>query len=84
MSKMTSGCPVCNGLTQLAETCPGCGASMEDCGKISEYVDSYGPYEEAENGTEETAITGDGGCVHFLQCPNCDENRSYTVNRDQI
>lgn len=82
---MTSGCPVCNGLTQLAENCPACGTPMDDCGKINGYLDPYGPYEETkETTTARAAMTGDSQCVHFLQCPNCNESISYTVSSDQI
>ncbi|HHV34763.1 MAG: hypothetical protein WBI44_03095 [Syntrophaceticus sp.] len=79
---MTSGCSVCNGLTHLAENCPACGNTMEDCGKINSYVDPYGPYEDTT--TEEETLTGDDQCVHFLQCPNCDQSSNYTVHRDEI
>lgn len=81
---MTSECPVCNGLIHLAENCPSCSTTMEDCGKISGYLDPYGPYEEAKETTTEEAVIGDGRCIHFLQCPNCDESSSYAVSRDEI
>ncbi len=82
---MTTGCPVCNGLTQLTKACPGCGIQMEDCGKTTGYPDPYGPYEEdTETTPEGTALTGDDQCVHFLQCPNCDESNSCAVSRDEI
>ncbi|NPV29589.1 MAG: hypothetical protein HPY58_08030 [Firmicutes bacterium] len=83
---MESGCPVCNGLTQLAEDCPACGAPMEDCGSVESYCDPYGPYEEQENGktAEGSAYTGDDQCIHFLQCPNCDESITLAVGRDAV
>ncbi|MGI6405454.1 MAG: hypothetical protein ACOX2E_03045 [Syntrophaceticus sp.] len=82
---MTSQCPVCNGLTELTENCPNCSSSMEDCGKISSYLDPYGPYEDMkESPTEGEATTGDDQCVHFLQCPSCDESICYTISLDQI
>lgn len=82
---MISGCPVCNGLTPLDETCPSCGAPMEDCGSMADQSDPYGPYEsERQNTPVETACTGDNHCVHFLQCPNCDESTSHTVTGVEI
>jgi hypothetical protein len=82
---LTSQCPVCNGLTELTENCPNCSSSMEDCGKISSYLDPYGPYEDMkESPTEGEATTGDYQCVHFLQCPSCDESICYTISLDQI
>lgn len=84
---MESGCPICNGLLQLSESCPSCGTPMEDCGSIENYTDPYGPYEEQEaehlHSTSKTC-TGDNQCVHFLQCPNCDESLTYTVDRNLI
>jgi hypothetical protein len=81
---MTIKCPVCNGLTNLAQDCPACGSPMEDCGKISTLMDPYGPYEENTEPDTKGAVTGDNHCVHYLQCPNCDENTSYIVNSDEI
>ncbi|HAF16929.1 MAG: hypothetical protein ACN4A7_03450 [Thermacetogeniaceae bacterium] len=77
-------CPVCNGLTNLVKDCPACGSSMEDCGKMSTFTDPYGPYEETAGLESNSTVTGDSHCVHFLHCPNCDENTSYIVNSDEI
>ena len=77
-------CPVCYGLTNLVKDCPACGSSMEDCGKMSTFTDPYGPYEETAGLESNSTVTGDSHCVHFLHCPNCDENTSYIVNSDEI
>lgn len=83
---METGCPLCNGLSQISETCPACGAFMEDLGSVESYCDPYGPYEEQETGqtAEGNAYTGDDQCVHFLQCLNCDESATFTVGREFI
>lgn len=75
-------CPVCEGLTRLSKDCPSCGASMEDRGSIENYWDPYGPYQE-EMASDDSA-RDPHLCVHLLQCPNCDENITYTVGRDPI
>ncbi len=80
---MSSECPICNGLASLNEICPNCGSPMDDYGKASDYTDPYNPYEEAQISAED-AITGDGSCIHFLQCPNCNEIKDHAVNRSDI
>lgn len=78
-------CPVCEGLTQLSEDCPSCGAPMEDCGNIENYWDAYGPYEEkTEDIISDSADSDRHPCMHFLQCPNCDVSVTRTVGRDTI
>ncbi|AFV11193.1 hypothetical protein Tph_c09640 [Thermacetogenium phaeum DSM 12270] len=79
---MTTGCPVCNGLTPIEETCPSCGALMEDCGSMADLSDPYGPYEEKRENI--AGYTGDNLCLHFLQCPNCDESISHTVTGSNV
>lgn len=82
---MAPGCPVCNGLTLLSENCPLCGTQMEDCGSLADQSDPYGPYEEEfPNTPEGTACTGDDQCIHFLQCPNCDESTNHAVSRNEF
>lgn len=82
---MGAGCPVCNGLTQLLHNCPECGAQMIDYGGLESYCDPYGPYEEqnAETG-EDNATTGDGQCIHLLQCPQCNKSVNYPVGEELI
>jgi len=53
---MGTGCPVCNGLSQLEHNCPDCGAKMIDYGGLESYCDPYGPYEPSGTRTSpETA-----------------------------
>ncbi len=82
---MGAGCPVCNGLTQLTQNCPGCGIQMIDYGGLESYCDPYGPYEEqAEDINREKAVTGDDQCVHLLQCPQCNESMAYPVEQEVL
>jgi len=82
---MSAGCPVCNGLTQLEHSCPGCGSQMVDYGGLESYSDPYGPYEERDyESVREEATTGDGQCVHLLQCPSCNETVTYPVGQELI
>ncbi|HAA90330.1 MAG: Uncharacterized protein XD63_0087 [Thermoanaerobacterales bacterium 50_218] len=79
---METGCPVCNGLTEILERCPDCSSPMEDLGTTETYHDPYGPYEAIDTGETagNKAYTGDAQCVHLLYCPNCGRNVLYSVD----
>lgn len=67
-------CPLCNALQQLIAYCSNCQAQLEDCGKVSDFLDPYGHYND-----DETVKMGDGYpdtatgqiCPHLLACPQC-------------
>ncbi|MGD0152592.1 MAG: hypothetical protein ABSC17_02350 [Thermacetogeniaceae bacterium] len=80
---MGAGCPVCNGLNQIMHNCPDCGAQMIDYGGLESYYDPYSPYEELVDVTgRDLPITGDGQCIHLLQCPQCNETATYPVGEE--
>ena len=67
-------CPLCNNLPELHPECPNCHSSMDDSGKVSDYLDPYGHYND-----EETNKMGDGYpntakdqiCPHLMVCREC-------------
>ncbi|SDM90230.1 hypothetical protein SAMN05518871_102522 [Psychrobacillus sp. OK028] len=67
-------CPLCNSLKVLNINCPKCNNLLEDSGKVSDFLDPYGHYND-----EETVKMGDGYpntakdqiCPHLLVCNNC-------------
>lgn len=67
-------CPLCNALEKVTMDCPTCHNPLNDEGKISDYLDSYGHYND-----EETNKMGDGYpntakdkiCPHLLVCGDC-------------
>lgn len=67
-------CPLCNSLKELHISCPKCNTRLDDSGKVSDYLDPYGHYND-----EETAKMGDGYlntaknriCPHLMVCNNC-------------
>ncbi|WP_409294833.1 hypothetical protein V1498_16900 [Peribacillus sp. SCS-26] len=75
-------CPYCNGFKKLEAFCSVCGTDMEDSGKVSDYLDPYGHYND-----EETVKLGDGFknssedeiCPHLLSCPSCGHDRVLFV-----
>ncbi len=67
-------CPLCNALQQLNINCPSCNIQLKDSGKVSDYLDAYGHYND-----EETNKMGDGFlntakdqiCPHLMVCNEC-------------
>lgn len=67
-------CPLCNSLYEIEVYCPNCKNKLEDSGKVSDYLDPYGHYND-----EETVKMGDGYpntakdqiCPHLMVCREC-------------
>ncbi len=67
-------CPLCNALKEINKNCPNCSTRLEDSGKVSDYLDPYGHYND-----EETVKMGDGYpntakdqiCPHLFACKEC-------------
>lgn len=67
-------CPLCNSIKELEAYCPKCQKRLEDSGKVSDYLDPYGHYND-----EETVKMGDGYpltakdeiCPHLMVCKDC-------------
>lgn len=70
-------CPLCNSLKVLNIDCPTCNSPLENSGKVSDFLDPYGHYND-----EETVKMGDGYpntakdqiCPHLMICPTCEYN----------
>ncbi|VBB08707.1 Hypothetical protein LUCI_3985 [Lucifera butyrica] len=67
-------CPLCNGLEQVGEICPGCGQKMTDGGALRNYAGPYAPYTEA---VERNRCF----CIHLLYCSYChyDKRKAWTM-----
>lgn len=67
-------CPLCNSLKELEAYCPTCNIRLDDSGKVSDFLDPYGHYND-----EETVKMGDGYpntatdqiCPHLMVCNDC-------------
>lgn len=78
-------CPLCNSLKVLEINCPRCGISLNNDGKISDFVDPYNHYEDAE-----TIKMGDGYpntakdqiCPHLMVCPNCEYDKVVFIQEE--
>lgn len=71
-------CPLCNALQKVSMDCPTCNSPLHDEGKVADYSDPYGHYND-----EETVKLGDGYpntakeeiCPHLLLCRDCGYER---------
>ncbi|MGN7479340.1 hypothetical protein ACTHOQ_15985 [Solibacillus silvestris] len=71
-------CPLCNALQEIKMDCPTCHSRLSDSGKVSDYSDPYGHYND-----EETVKMGDGYantakeeiCPHLMVCHECGYDR---------
>ena len=71
-------CSLCNGLEKVDVNCPHCQVLLQDKGKVSDYLDAYGHYND-----EETNKMGDGYpntardqiCPHLFVCSDCGYDR---------
>ena len=67
-------CPLCNALKELQIDCPKCANRLNDGGKVSDYLDAYGHYND-----QETVKMADGYsntvedqlCPHLMVCNEC-------------
>lgn len=67
-------CPICNALQEIKQSCPTCQHALKGAGKVSDYSDPYGHYND-----ENTVKMGDGFpntakdeiCPHLFKCENC-------------
>ena len=67
-------CPLCNSLKVLEMYCPKCNSRLDDSGKVSDFLDPYGHYND-----EGTVKMGDGYpntaknqiCPHLMACNKC-------------
>ena len=67
-------CPICNALEEIERECPKCRVRLKDGGKVSDYLDVYGHYND-----EETVKMGDGYpntakdqiCPSLMVCHEC-------------
>ena len=77
-------CPLCNALKTLNTSCPRCQTQLEDAGKVSDFLDPYGHYND-----DETVKMGDGylntaagaNCPHLFYCKHCGYDKVYMIHQ---
>ncbi|MRH44109.1 hypothetical protein GH741_15820 [Aquibacillus halophilus] len=71
-----SACPLCNGVKTLEQACSSCGSTMDNQGRLVDYMGDYIAYLDYE-GTNLIDGLQDSNdkhiCVHLFQCSSCDE-----------
>ncbi|ACV64088.1 conserved hypothetical protein [Desulfofarcimen acetoxidans DSM 771] len=74
-------CKLCNGMTEISKNCHHCCSKMEDGGKLSDYYDSYSPYESRDTilGSGMSELEN-GQCLHLFVCPNCGSDTKVYYN----
>ena len=68
-------CPLCNGLRQMSIPCKRCHASLQDQGKVTDYLDEYSAYEEIETLKQVDGVLQSIEsqiCIHLYYCNQCD------------
>ena len=78
-------CPICNGLRELENYCTVCGTALVNSGKVSDFLDPYGHYND-----EETVKMGDGYpntekdqiCPHLMSCNRCNHDQVIFIREE--
>lgn len=71
-------CPVCNAFEQLEKSCTICQAILKDKGKVTDFLDPYGHYNDIDTlkSADGYANTlGEKLCPHLLYCFHCDHEQ---------
>ena len=78
-------CPLCNAFKELEMHCTLCGTLLDDSGKVSDFLDPYGHYND-----EETVKMGDGYlntardqiCPHLMSCKSCGHDQVVFIQEE--
>lgn len=79
-----SMCPVCNGLTEIPQSCPNCANSMEECGKTVDYLDDYSAYMDQQLLEKVDGLSHEESnryCLHLYHCAACERDFSLKVQQ---
>jgi hypothetical protein len=70
---LSTMCPVCNGLQTLQMCCPKCGSSVEDSGRLNDFLGPYSPYRPIDDVglTNGFLDVRQHCCTHVVHCPGC-------------
>lgn len=75
-------CPVCNSFQTLQKYCPLCNDVLTDGGRVADYLDPYGHYNDID-----TSNRGDGyrtlnknQCPHLVYCTDCNYDEVFFID----
>ena len=77
-------CPVCNALTSLMYYCTNCQSQLEDFGKVADFLDPYGHYNDLETVKSADGYLEDGVCPHLLYCNECGQEQVIFVHESPL
>lgn len=77
-------CPVCNALTELLANCANCQEPLEDYGKVSDFLDPYGHYNDLDTIKSADGYTDPSICPHLLYCNNCGHEQVLFVHEKSL
>ncbi|WP_124726680.1 hypothetical protein [Staphylospora marina] len=71
--RLTSVCPVCNGLDVFRAGCPKCGHELADAGRVLDLFGDYSPYRPIDDlkMTDGLHDLESHRCPHQIWCPSC-------------
>lgn len=80
-------CPVCNTFQSIRKQCPFCHDKLVDGGRLADYLDPYGHYNDIV-----TSNLGDGyvndsekqQCPHLIYCEDCQYDEVFLVEEKQL
>lgn len=75
-------CPVCNSFQSIEKNCPYCKQTLQDGGRMGDYLDPYNHYLDIDivklaDGYENSIKNNE--CPHLLYCPHCGYDEMITV-----
>ncbi|CAM4189613.1 hypothetical protein [Bacillus manliponensis] len=75
-------CPFCNGLQQEQHTCANCMNTLQDYGKVVDYIDDYSAYMDQELLTAVDGLTVNNSqryCMHVMYCGACGQQTEVAI-----
>lgn len=68
-------CPVCNGLTMIAGTCPQCGDIVQDHGPLQHLYGPYSAYRPIDDIKKSNGFPDleNQQCIHLTSCSQCNK-----------
>jgi len=77
-------CPVCNALIPLTINCILCENPLEDFGKVADFLDPYGHYNDIETVQSADGYAQNGTCPHLLYCEDCHHEQVVLIHEKPL
>lgn len=80
-------CPVCNTFQSLEKRCPFCHSQLIDGGRVADYLDPYGHYNDIATSNLGDGFTNDKEkqqCPHLIYCKGCQYDEVFLVEEQRF